>query len=129
MQNDVINKLVDLGIAFTVDGYSESVNELVKFETKYGISSRLFYDDYNNCEVKENITYDDIADWIFYCNIFLSSGGDLKKFEEAQKLQSYLESHEYINMILKSNKEIELKQCKRESEECRSPRFLLYRLA
>mgnify|MGYP000884864312 FL=1 len=40
MQNDVINKLVDLGIAFTVDGYNDSVNELVKFETKYGISSR-----------------------------------------------------------------------------------------
>lgn len=124
MQNDIIKGLIDLGVAFTVDGYSESINELIKFEAKYAISSSSFYDDYNNFNIQKEISDDDKANWIFYCNVFLSCGGELKKFEKDQILQSLLESKEYLKITLKNNRD--LKQCKEESEECKNPRFNLY---
>lgn len=74
-----IKDLVNLGIAVEKDGYSESEKELMNFETKYGISSKEFYDNYYDSNFPETISCDEIADWIFYCNCFLSCGGELNK--------------------------------------------------
>jgi len=122
MLNNLIQELVNLGIAKTVDGFSESKKELMKFEAKYGISSCEFYDGYNNSNCNESISDDDINDWIFSCNCFISCGGDLKKFEINQLMQSLLESQKHMIILIDNQDKLGIKQCK-ESEECKFPRF------
>ena len=73
-----IQKLSDLDIVKIKDGYSESEKELKKFEAKYNMTSKEFYDKMNKDIYSIRVSPDDVADWLFNCNIFISCGGKLK---------------------------------------------------
>ena len=60
------------------DGYSESKKKLKKFEVKYNMTSKEFYDKINKDICSTRIAPADVVDWLFNCNIFISSGGKLK---------------------------------------------------
>lgn len=73
-----IQELVNLGIAKIFDGYFDSKEELKRFEEKYNMTSKEFYDKINNDICSTRISPNDVADWLFSCNVFISCGGKLK---------------------------------------------------
>jgi len=72
-----MQELINLGVAYTVDGYNESKKELKKFEKKYNMKSKIFYDKINRDICSIRIPTEDVTDWIFNCNVFISCGGKL----------------------------------------------------
>jgi len=57
-----------------VDGYSNSREHMIKFESKYHLSSKSFYHNYIK-NILNTITVEDADDWSFYCETYERCGG------------------------------------------------------
>lgn len=91
MCSNIVDKLVQLGIATKVDGYSESEKALIMFESKYNMTSKAFYENYYNDEVPDSISVTDKEDWLFNCECYISCDGSLENLENSQNFQLSIE--------------------------------------